>query len=180
MRMCKYNRLYIWVEGRRDKQFFEKVIKPKFEREYGRGRVHIRQYREMGDEKVASLIESFKAKDDDCICVADINSAPCVSKRKEEKQKEEFKNVDKDRIMIVIREIESWYLAGLDEDACKRLGITEFDNTDKITKARFDSLWRKSRDSDVDFMQEILKSFDIETAKRKNTSFGYFVEKYDP
>ena len=42
--MCKYKHLYIWVEGTDDKRLFDKVIKPGFERKYGRGRVHIRQY----------------------------------------------------------------------------------------------------------------------------------------
>ena len=129
--MCKYNRLYIWVEGKRDKEFFDRVIKPGFERKYGRNRVHIRQYRQMEDEKVVGFTESFKARSDDYICVADIDKAPCVSERKREKQEEEFKNVDEDSIMIVRKEIESWDLAGLDEDACKRLGITEFHDTDE-------------------------------------------------
>ena len=182
--MCKYNRLHIWVEGRYDKEFFDKVVKPGFERKYGHGRVHIRQYSEMKNKEVTDFIESFKAKNDDCICVADINDAPCISERKREKQEKEFKNVDKDRIMIVIKKIEGWYLAGLDDDACEELGIANFQNTDEVTKSRFNSLWRESKkfDSEVDFMQEIVKpsNFDIETAKRKNKSFKYFVEKYDP
>jgi hypothetical protein len=103
-----------------------------------------------------------------------------VSKRKEDKQQEEFENVDKDNIMIVIKEIESWYLAGLDKGACKRLGIAEFKNTEKVTKQRFDSLWRRSKsfNSDVNFIREIFNSFDIETAKRKNESFRYFAEEF--
>ena len=71
--MRKYNHLYIWVEGQDDKEFFEKVAKSKFEREYGRGRVHVRQYREMKDENVISLIKGLEAKGHDCIGVADIS-----------------------------------------------------------------------------------------------------------
>jgi len=173
--MGKYNSLHIWVEGRDDQRFFERVAKPSFEKEYGRGRVHIRQYRRIKNDVVVDLIESFRKKDDDCICVADINSAPCVSGRKEEKQEEEFKNVDENEIVIVVKEIEGWYLAGLDEEACKRLGIVAFDNTDEVAKAGFDSLRRENK---IVFRQEILRFFDIETAKRKNKSFRYFVKKY--
>ena len=34
--MCKYNRLHILVEGRDDKEFFDKIVKPEFEKVYGR------------------------------------------------------------------------------------------------------------------------------------------------
>jgi len=178
--MCKYNQLYIWVEGKRDKKFFERVVKSGFERIYGRGRVHIRQYRPKKDKEVVGLIKNFKAVGNDCIGVTDINSAPCVTKRKEEKQEKEFVNVDKDSIMIVVKEIESWYLAGLDKSACQKLGVAEFENTEMITKHKFDSLLRRSKISNfrIDSEQEILKHFDIETAKQKNESFRYFAEKF--
>jgi hypothetical protein len=178
--MRKYNRLYIWVEGPDDKEFFDKVIKPRFERKYGRGKVHIRQYSEMKNEEVISLIKGLKARGHDCIGVADINKAPCVSERKREKQGEEFRDIDEDKIVIVVRKIESWYLAGLDSDACKKLGITELKNTDKVAKGKFDSLWRRNKRFNfrLDFRSELLKFFDIETAKKKNKSFRYFVEKY--
>ncbi len=176
----KYNSLYIWVEGKYDKQLFERIVRPGFEKEYGRGRVHIRQYRQTRDAEVVSSIESFEADDGICIGVADINSSPCISGRKQEKQKEEFRSLDKDRIVIVVKEIESWYLAGLDDRACSELEIAVFDTTDNVTKSKFDGLWHKSKrfSSDVDFIQETLRLFDIETAKRKNKSFRYFAEKY--
>lgn len=176
-----YKRLFIWIEGRDDKEFFDKVMKSEFERKYGRGRVHIRQYSEMRNEEVAGVLEGIKAKNDDYICVADINNAPCVSERKREKQEEEFKDVDEDRIMIVRRKIESWYLAGLDDDACKRFGFPPFDSTDEFGKGRFKELQQRAKfNSRVNFLREILKCYDIETARRKNKSFKCFVEKYDP
>jgi len=102
---------------------------------------------------------------------------PCVTARKEEIQKR-FKNVDSDKIMVVRKEIESWYLAGLKNDRCKELGVSIFAATDEVTKEQFDEIIPGNFDSGIDFMQEILKSFDIETAKRKNESFKYFANKY--
>ena len=101
--MRKYKSLYIWVEGKSDKSLFEKVIKPRFERKYRN--VSIRQYSEMPNAVVISLTESFREKNDDCIGVADIDSAPCVSERKRQKQKEEFENLDKDSIVIVVKKL---------------------------------------------------------------------------
>jgi len=79
----------------------------------------------------------------------------------------------------VRKEIESWYLAILDDGKCKEFGVPSF-RTDDVTKEQFNGLIPKKFDSGIDFMREILKSFDIEIAKRKNRSFKYFAEKYDP
>jgi hypothetical protein len=80
---------------------------------------------------------------------------------------------------VVIKEIESWYLAGLDDRSSKRLGTRYLNTTDNVTKEQFNDLIPKKFDSRIDFMQEILKCFHTETGKQKNTSFRYFLEKYD-
>ena len=56
---------------------------------------------------------------------------------KKKKTQEKHPNIDKDKIIVVIKEIESWYLAGLDNKACKQLKIKNFANTDNITKEKF-------------------------------------------
>lgn len=79
----------------------------------------------------------------------------------------------------MIKEIESWYLAGLDEAALKELGISYPDkDTDTLNKEQFDRLIPVKYVSRIDFMQEILKNFQLETARQKNKSFYYFINKY--
>lgn len=80
---------------------------------------------------------------------------------------------------MVIKKIESWYLAGLDDSPCKQLGIPSYTNTEDITKEQFNRLMSKKFDSRIDFMQEILKYFQVEIAKQKNKSFNYLLEKHD-
>ena len=77
-------------------------------------------------------------------------------------------------------EIESWYLALLDDNACRRFKIRpgKIKNTAHITKEQFDALIPKKFDSRVDFMVEILECASIESAKQRNTSFKYFIDKY--
>ena len=76
-------------------------------------------------------------------------------------------------------EIESWYLAGLNDEECKRLGLpTTIDNTDHISKEQFLGLMPDRFDSKAEFMLEILRVFDHETARSKNSSFRYFMQKY--
>ena len=174
-----YKRLYIWVEGDDDERFFEKVIGPLFAKSYNH--VHFVQYRQMQTKKVNAFLKTIKrlrsAGDAAYIFTSDINRQPCVTTKKKRLLKL-YAGLDRDCVAIVIREIESWFLAGLTKKACSQLGIQAFSHTDDVTKEQFNKLRRDKYDSRVDFQQEILKLFDLGTARRKNTSFDYFVRKY--
>ena len=113
---------------------------------------------------------------DEYIYVRDINDSPCVSYKKQKIQ-DELRNIDKNRIIVVIREIESWYLAGLDVSS-KKFGVRSFNITNTVTKEQFNDMFSKKFASRIDFMIEILKCFSIEKAKERNKSFKYFIEKY--
>lgn len=170
-----YKRLFIFVEGDDDDILFNSVIKPIFEKKYDW--VEIIQYAEKSPKWRANFLKSIEAMNEDYIYLADINDVPCVSAKKQKIQKK-LKNIDEKRIIVVIREIESWYLAGLDDVNAKNLGIRTLSTTDTITKQQFNGLIPKRFDFKIDFMLEILKNFSLEIAKQKNSSFKYFVEKY--
>lgn len=57
--------------------------------------------------------------DADYFYIVDINKLPCVIAKKQN-IKNSLTNIDQGRIIVVIKEIESWYLAGLDERECKK------------------------------------------------------------
>jgi len=170
-----YRRLFIWVEGIDDKRFFQSILEPKLKKRYDF--VEIKCYANLKKEKVDNFIKSIKAMDADYIYVTDINNSPCITIKKNEIQNN-LKNIDADRIIVIIKEIESWYLAGMGVAEYKKFKIRNFYCTDKITKEQFDSLIPKKFDSRIDFLLEILKIFSIEIAKKKNKSFRYFIKKY--
>jgi hypothetical protein len=114
----------------------------------------------------------------DYIYVTDIDNSPCVTAKKQEIQNN-LGNIDNDKIIVVIKEIESWYLAGLSDTKCRKFQMQTFSVTDDITKEQFNSVIPQTFDSRIDFMLEILKIFSIEIAKQKNKSFRYFIEKYN-
>mgnify|MGYP001029784123 CR=1 FL=1 len=171
-----YEALYILVEGDDDKRFFERIIKPMFEGKYDS--VAVWKHAQEKNKRVGSYLRSIKGMNANYIYVSDVNLKPCVTAKKRGVQSE-FKNIDKDRIIVVIKEIESWYLAGLDDTSSRKLGIPPCVTTDNVTKEQFDNLIPKKFDSRIDFMQEILKCFQIDTGKQKNTSFRYFLKKHD-
>jgi len=169
-------KLFIWVEGPDDVRFFEAIIKPKFLRKYCF--VEVRQYADMKKGKLCSFVKSIIAMGGDYIFSGDINQAPCVNIRKE-KLRERYNILDENRIIIIIKEIESWYLAGITNDFARKYKIKLANRTEQIVKEQFKKLIPKKFDSKTDFLVEILKIFSTIEAMGKNTSFKYLIDKYN-
>ncbi len=167
-------KLFIWVEGGSDARFFEAVLKPLLEKNYNR--VEVRTYATLKKSKVVNLLRGIRASDNDYILVADIDQEPCVTAKKQ-RILDRFRNIDGGRIRVVIKEIESWYLAGLDDAASSILGLPDMETTDAVTKEDFNVLIPEKFDSRIDFMMEILKYFSMKIALKKNQSFAYFTFK---
>lgn len=176
-----YKRLYIFVEGSDDGNFFNDIIKPLFENKYDC--VDIVPHAQKPPKTTRNFIKSIKSMSSDnfvadYIFVTDINNAPCITFRKR-KKRNKIRNIDDGKIMVIIKEIEDWYLSGLDDACCKKCRIPTHHTTDGITKEQFDSLMpKKFEGSRIYFLQEILKYFQTEVAKQKNKSFKYFTEKH--
>ncbi len=166
--------IYLFVEGQDDKRFFEKIFAVKFNRA-----VKIIEYAQKKEEKIESFIRSINKMGCDYIFFADLDNSRCITEKKEALTKK-IKCLDKGKIIVVIKEIESWYLAGLDDKSRKKLGIKiKQKKTDGITKEKFRKMVpKKYQRSLINFKIEVLNLFSIETATSKNSSLKYFVEKY--
>jgi len=169
-----YRQLRILVEGNDDERFFEK-IRPILEHKYDF--VQTWQYQQKTSKQIKSFLQAIREMNSSYFFVADINRTPCVTAKKNSIKRKYGSKIDCDNLIIVAREIESWYLAGLDDKSCKELGLKPFKDTDGITKEDFNKLIPKKFDSRIDFMVEIIKRFTTETAKQKNKSFAYFMSK---
>jgi len=164
-----YKQLFIFVEGYDDVIFFEEINKLKFEQEYNQ--VEIIPYAKKTDVYIKNLIKNYnKANNINYIFTFDEDAINKVKKY----------NVDENRKTIVIKEIESWYLAGLTYEKLQSENINHKEiNTDNLTKEDFDKLIPEKYRNRTDFMLEILNHFDIPTAKDNNKSFCDFADKYD-
>ena len=173
-----YKTLYIFVEGNDDEKFFQKILLPKLREKSDDIKVIKYARKPKKFEYIVKFVKSIQSMGADYIYVTDINNSPCVTAKKKETQNN-LRNIDGDKTIVVIKEIESWYLAGLSDTECERFQMHTVSVTDTITKEQFNSLIPKKFNSRIDFMSEILKKFSIEIAKHKNKSFGYFIEKYN-
>ncbi|MCX7000501.1 MAG: hypothetical protein NT106_09450 [Candidatus Sumerlaeota bacterium] len=174
--MMDYTRLFIFYEGGDDGRFIDKILSPLFESRYD----HVDKipYTQEKHEKIDKYLHSIHQMKGDLIFLSDINDKPCVTAKKSILT-DKFKYLQNKDISIVIKEIESWYLAGLDDMDCPQIGIKLIKSTDTLSKEEFNKLIPPKSDSRISFMIEILKCFKISIAKQKNKSFRYFAEKYN-
>ena len=175
-----YKRLTIFLEGSHEIILFENKIKPLFENEYHD--VHLFEY--GGDQYIGNckeiseyihVIEKMNASEENSdyhyIFLTDGDQYPSVKQRIEKIMKHITLNEDK--IHVVVTEIESWYLGGLDDISNKKYGLKNFQNTDSITKNAFEMMIpKKYKRSSTAFRKIIANDFSIDTAKNKNKSIN--------
>lgn len=163
------------VEGEDDIRFFGRIIKPLFTSRYDS--VEIIPYASIRRTKVNNFLKSVRQMKNDYIFVADIDTERSVRDKKQILYYH-FSNIESGSIVIVIKEIESWYYAGLSRESEQNLGVPEIPSTNDLTKEDFNHLIPRHYDSRIDFMFEILKYFSLDSAQKKNHSFRFFVDRY--
>lgn len=168
-------RLFVFLEGNDDVRFFSAIIIPLLNKNYSS--VELITYAGLKSVKVDKFLKSILAMQNDYILVADIDLEPNVNIKKNVLLGR-FNALQKEHIMVIIKEIESWYLAGIDDHTSRALGIRQLRQTDFVTKEHFNR-WIPGRyPSRIAFMVELLKHFSVDVAERKNRSFRHFITKY--
>ena len=171
-----FRRFTLFVEGNDDQRFADSILRPLLEPvcDY----LEIYRYAEKRPSDVRRYVISLdRTPNADYLFIADFDQGPCVTLRKS-RLINRYGSLEPERILIVRREIESWYLAGLDPDSYEEFRLPTRRNTDGITKEQFDGLLPSRFEDRVDFMEEILNRYDVGTARVRNESFDYAMGKY--
>ena len=77
--------LYIFVEGDRDKDFFERIVKPRLVDRYNN--IIVIKYAQKRIEDINSYIGSIPSMNANYIFIADIDNSPCETAKKRIKKK---------------------------------------------------------------------------------------------
>ena len=170
-----YRRLFVFVEGVSDERLFEKVLKPLLVHKYDD--VKSLQWARTKKEKTLQIIHSVKSMCADYLFFTDFDESLCVTQKRQDIRTIYSNKIDIDRIIVVKKEIESWYKAGLTDDNCDKFKISKHTHTDGLTKEAFNEIIPRQTNR-LNFMLEILNCFSVECAIQKNNSFKYFYEKY--
>lgn len=182
-----YKQLLIYVEGINDRRFLDKVIVPKFG-ELGYDHVSVEEYKGDGYKgnckKISDFIKNIKKIDDKpninfhYIFLTDHDNYPSIQAKKDAISSR-IRHIEDDKIVVVIIEIEAWYLAGLDENASRKHQLPHLQHTNDITKEKFEEIIPKAyKKLEIPFRLKILEDYCLETAKTKNDSFKYFHDKF--
>jgi hypothetical protein len=171
----KESRLFLFVEGSDDERFFSRIIIPLFEGRYTS--IEIISYASMKSERVCRFVRSIIDMGHDFLLFADIDEERNIRVKKA-LLRERFCTLTDDRIVVIIKEIESWYLAGLDDQTQKRLGIRSYRTTNHITKEIFNKMIPRNYTSRIAFMAEILSLYSTSEAQVRNRSFSYFLTHF--
>jgi hypothetical protein len=165
--------LFIIVEGDDDERFFKEIVSPLLLQSFSV--VQIWKCAEQKNEKTENFLSSA-SQIGEYLYVEDIDDAPCVSFKKKAILKK-FSQIETKRIIVVIKEIESWYLAGLDRECCAKLGIGKYlPNTNLVNKEQFNKLIPR-KTSRIELMRKIVEKYDINLGVRRNNSFAYFYRR---
>ncbi|MGD1100899.1 MAG: hypothetical protein ABSA59_02440 [Terriglobia bacterium] len=167
-----YRALYLFVEGDDDERFARTVISPRLSKGYDW--IDTFRYAQEKPAKVSSYLRNIKSTGAEYFLLADINSCPCFPERRQILLKK-FRELEHARVIIVVKEIEGWYLAGV--PANSQWGVSVPGDTTNLTKEQFDAALPKPFNSRTSYMVEILKLFDVDTAGARNPSFQYFARR---
>jgi hypothetical protein len=128
---------------------------------------------------IENYVKTIMEKQEDILCLTDSTHAPCIPGRINDLISNGIGPFDRRAIIVVVKEIESWYLAGVDGQCCRRIGIPYFDRTEQVNKEEFHSIIAKSKYKPRPACRfEMLKNFNVVLASQRNSSFYRFYSKY--
>ncbi len=157
-------------------RYFVKLLLPALKRRYAL--IKPIKYAQLSKTKRRDLILSIKRQGSDIIYLQDIDNQPCVTRSKDETINLLEASLVPNDIIVVEKEIESWFLCGLSEkDKYRLIGKTDYIDYNNLSKGLFNDLIPTGM-SRVEFMVHLLNCYNIGIAKQKNRSFKYFHDKW--
>lgn len=168
-------KLNILVEGDDDERFFLQIIKPLLQSKYQT--IRLVKYANDPPKTRRKLIKSLRDLDAHYFYVTDIDNKPCVTAKKDQVTRELGSSaVDRDKLIVVVKEIESWYLAGLDENVIRKFKLRTCVSTNDVTKEQFNRVIPITI-TRIGFMLTILENYNLNIAENKNRSLKYLIDK---
>ena len=170
------NIIYLLVEGASDRRFMDKIIKPLLVPSYYDSPCF--EYKQVEKIELNNFIDYIKGQSIDYYVFADYDDSSSLDDIINETYDYFEHKISKEKIIIIKKEIESWYLAGLDDHSCKhiRMKVSTMGNTENMSKEDFYDLKPEDCDSMINFYMNILIRYDLKIGISKNTTLKYFIE----
>lgn len=169
--------LFVFVEGKEDLLFVKKVLHNLFIK-HSINIIPI-PYQKTRNHEIKKLIKTAK-DNQDYVLLSDLDSHtyPCITSRKDKRIKELDDEITSDKIIIVVEELESWCLAGIDTRIDEYSDFVIPESTDDITKEDFDEILSNTSFNKNKLFNYLSFNFNVDLAIVRNESFKYFLKKY--
>ena len=169
--------LFVFIEGKEDIVFVKNVLYNIFI-QHSINIIPI-PYQRTRNHEVKNLIKTAKANHD-YVLLSDLDSHtyPCITSRKDQRIMELDGEITSDKIIIVVEELESWCLAGINSSIDEYSEFVIPESTDCITKEDFDKILSNTSFNKNKLLNFLSFNFDSDLPIQRNKSFKYFLEKY--
>ncbi|EIV8615714.1 hypothetical protein MA795_001127 [Vibrio vulnificus] len=165
--------IYVLVEGADDRRFVNKVLSPFLKEKYGS--YNVWEYAKKKDESINNFIKSINSMKCDCLFLVDSDNSD--SEDIKTKYLTKFNQLHEDKISVVLREIEAWYLSGINEETfSKKLSKKIPSDTSHITKEMFDTYFMRLTGTEAKIAS--LNNYDIGLACERSPSFQDLVFRF--
>ena len=175
--MTNFQKLFIYVEGIEDQMFIENILRELFFK--SQIQFFVIPYQQKPNDLINKHIQKISSRKYKYVFLSDLDYKfyPCFTSRKNKRIKE-YPNLNTQNIVIVREEIESWYLAGINNSNNSFRNLEIPNNTENITKEDFNDIIENSNfTSKGDFLMEISRTYDLNLALKRNRSLKYFLNK---
>lgn len=165
--------IYVLVEGSDDVRFVDRVLRPILEPKFGL--VKTWEYAKKKDEAINGFIKSIQSMQEECLFLVDADNksqAQIIST-----YTSKFNNLCSSKVNVVLREIEAWYLSGINEKTTTlKLAKSIPKDTSSITKEMFDTYFMRT--TGMEAKVESLNTYDVTLACQRSPSFKQLYNKY--
>ncbi len=166
--------IYVLMEGDRDLDYYETLIEPILNNKYDQ--VIPYKYIQKKKEKVNKYIKVIKKIKADYYVLTDMDESESVEDAIQKILNRMDNLIDKNNVIVVIKEIECWYIAGMPQSFIERYDINlDISNTEIYEKEDFDCIIPTNM-SHVIFYTRILELYDCNNAIKRNNSLKFFYD----
>jgi hypothetical protein len=167
--------LHVFLEGDDDERFIKRIIYPLLINRHAI--VKIIKYSREEIIKINKYVHTINQVESwDYVFLTDIDLVTCIANKKQYIG-EKYSSLDPSKIIIVVKEIEGWYLAGINDKFRRSVKIKGFRETNGLTKESFRALIPRKY-TRLQFLLELLEYYSLPMAIEKNRSLLYFYNKY--
>lgn len=170
-----------FVEGPSDARFFDRIVKPNLRKVYAP--ISVVEYAHLPDRIVNGFIRTLNSSGEGYVLLCDVDDYACVPSRLDSITGR-HPELPRNKVQVVVREIEGWYLAGVSRQHCHRLKLRASKlskGTNELTKENLSSF--REQDSPlsvIELMTSICGCFQIALARQRNRSFNRFCSRFLP